>query len=81
MNVETKEVCEPVDCCQNQGDSFKKGLEDLINVHCKENDSDTPDFILARYVLGCLENYAKITRQRDKWHGHKPWESREKVAN
>ena len=29
---------------------FQKELTALINEYSKENDSDTPDFILARYL-------------------------------
>jgi hypothetical protein len=51
--------------------SFRKELETLINSHCKENGSNTPDFILAEYLLSCLNTWDKFTIQRDKWYGHK----------
>lgn len=38
---------------------FEKELEMLINKHSKENESDTPDFVLAQYLKGFLTNYAK----------------------
>ena len=47
---------------------FVKELENLINCHCIENDSDTPDFILAEYLMGCLEVFAKTQRKRDDWY-------------
>ena len=34
--------------------TFEKELENLINIHSMENDSDTPDFILAEYLRKCL---------------------------
>ena len=48
---------------------FEKELEMLINKHSKENESDTPDFILAQYLKGCLANYAETVKARDKWYG------------
>ena len=41
---------------------FKKELQDIINKHSKENDSDTPDFILAEYLNDCLKVFNKIMR-------------------
>ena len=50
---------------------FKKELEELINRHCVENASDTPDYILATYMFNCLQIFTLTTRQRDAWWGHK----------
>jgi hypothetical protein len=47
---------------------FLKELETLINRHCIENASDTPDFILASYLMDCLNNFAAASRARDRWH-------------
>lgn len=75
MNV--KDQAEQID--ENLGEvhcapSFEKELEHLINEHSKENESDTPDFILAEYISDCLKIFGKTTRTRDKWWGFKPWE-------
>lgn len=43
-------------------------LQHLINCHSMEADSDTPDFILARYMQNCLDAFAVATRQRDDWY-------------
>jgi hypothetical protein len=40
-----------------------------------ENGSDTPDFILAEYLTGCLDTWNKSVKHREKWYG------REKVAS
>ena len=47
---------------------FKQELTNLINSHCRENESHTPDFILADYLLSCLATYESATKQRDAWH-------------
>ena len=57
-------------------DDFRFELECLINRFSKENYSDTPDYILADYLIECLNNWNKIVRKRDKWHGFKPWEEK-----
>lgn len=36
---------------------FEKALTDLINTHSLEGESDTPDFILAEYLTGCLKAF------------------------
>lgn len=41
----------------NKEKNFEKELADLINRYNKEQDSDTPDFILARYLTNCLAIY------------------------
>ena len=50
---------------------FRQELESLINKHSMENGSDTPDFILAQYLSGCLENFDKALAARETWYGRK----------
>lgn len=52
---------------------FRKELETLINKHSIENDSDTPDFILANYIKRTLETFGVAVNARDKWYGLKPF--------
>lgn len=49
--------------------NFSKELEELINKHCMENSSNTPDFILAQYLRGCLVAFGVAQRARDRWYG------------
>jgi len=49
--------------------TFEKELQQLINRHSKENGSDTPDFMLAEYLNGCLENFNRTVKAREKWYG------------
>lgn len=44
---------------------FEKELAILINKYSKENESDTPDFILALYLKCCLANYNETVRARE----------------
>ncbi len=48
---------------------FDKELENLLNHHSRQNSSATPDFILAEYLIGCLEAFNKAAQARDKWYG------------
>ena len=51
---------------------FQKDLATLINEYSKENDSDTPDFILARYLNAVLENFNAAVLDREQWYGRIP---------
>ncbi len=48
---------------------FRKELENLINIHSMENNSNTPDFILADYLVECLKLFEKTSKRREKWYG------------
>lgn len=49
------------------GEEFKKRLSSLLNEFSIENDSDTPDFMLAEYLVRCLENFGVTVKDRDTW--------------
>lgn len=52
---------------------FHNELRSLLNRHSKENGSDTPDFILARYLSDCLAAWDAAVSSREKWYGRGPW--------
>jgi len=49
--------------------TFEKELETLINKCSKENESNTPDFILAEYMSDCLKAFNKANNRREQWYG------------
>jgi hypothetical protein len=51
---------------------FRSELETLINCQSMENGSDTPDFILADYLVDCLAAYDRALQTREKWYGRAP---------
>lgn len=51
--------------------TFMQELEEIINRHSVENASNTPDWLLAEYLNGCLEVYEETIQKRDKWYGDK----------
>lgn len=52
--------------------TFKEELRALLNRHSVENASDTPDFVLAEYLLDCLGVWETAVSRRDKWYGFNP---------
>lgn len=38
----------------------------VLNVRSRENTSNTPDFVLAEYMVGCLQAYEEAVNRRDK---------------
>ena len=51
---------------------LKKDLAHLLNKYSMEQESDTPDFILAEYLAYCLIGWGRATRARDRWYENKP---------
>jgi len=47
---------------------FRKQLAGLINKFSRENASNTPDFILAQYLDGCLVAFDTAVQQREVWY-------------
>lgn len=52
---------------QNRLTGLRKDIESAINRHSAENGSDTPDFILAEFLMSCLAAFDHTTRRRDGW--------------
>ena len=50
-------------------DAFERDLEQLLNRHSMENDSSTPDFVLARYLVECLGAWNAAVGDRERWYG------------
>jgi len=48
--------------------TFEEELTNLINRHSMENCSDTPDFLLAQYLMGCLHAYETTVVANKYWH-------------
>lgn len=57
---------------QAEKTEFEEKLRVAINQCCKENDSNTPDFILAKFLESCLFAFNRATRERDGWYGMAP---------
>lgn len=53
---------------KNRSD-FSTELVKLINRYSQENVSDTPDRILAQYMMNCLTAFEFATKERDSFYG------------
>ena len=60
MNYDFEQPTEPTE--------FERELSTLINSHSRENKSDTPDYILAEYMMSCLKAFEKATVVRHLWY-------------
>lgn len=49
--------------------SFLEKLKKLINLVSRENNSNTPDHILATFMVDCLKAFEKANNDREKWYG------------
>lgn len=65
MDMTPLDPIEPSD----EESKFVKELKRLLNIECKENASNTPDFILANYLNNCLWAFDRAVQQRETWYG------------
>ena len=49
--------------------SLQKEIENLINKYSRENESGTPDFILANYLYMSLKSFERAVNDREVWYG------------
>ena len=50
---------------------LRKEIEQAINKNSLENESNTPDFILAEFLTDCLRAFDRAVNRREKWYGRK----------
>lgn len=50
---------------------FYRELTSLINRYSLENDSDTHDWLLAKYLIACLENFNYTVTTREMLKNNK----------
>lgn len=48
-------------------EDFREELKNLINRAGMENESDTPDFILADFLMTCLDAFHEAIYARENW--------------
>lgn len=48
---------------------LREELAAVLNRHSREGRSGTPDFILAEYLLGCLDAFERAAIARERWNG------------
>lgn len=51
---------------QEEEETFQQELKLLITKHSKDTESSTPTWILANYLVGCLDNFNEAIKAREK---------------
>lgn len=51
------------------GNDLEHALASALNRFSAENPSNTPDWILAQFLLGCLAAWNQGVQQRETWYG------------
>lgn len=49
--------------------NLEEDIGAVLNRYSAENGSNTPDFILASYLLDCLTAFNRATNRREFWRG------------
>jgi len=49
--------------------TLEQELAAVLNRFSQENASNTPDYILAQFMLGCLASFNTAVQQRETWYG------------
>lgn len=52
--------------------SLEAAITREVNKWSAENGSNTPDFILAEYLMDCLKAWNKGVTRRESWYGREP---------
>ena len=50
---------------------FEKELTELLNKYNMESICNTPDFIIANYLVHCLRAVENFSLKRERWYGVK----------
>lgn len=48
---------------------FEKELENLISRYSKDEESNTPDYIIAEFMKNSMDIFHRATKLRDNWYG------------
>ena len=44
-------------------------IRQVLNRYCAEAPSNTPDYILAKYLIDCLKAFNEAVSVRNQWYG------------
>jgi len=59
----------PAHPMEDEMNTFRAELEALLNRYSREMGSNTPDFLLAEFLLRCLDAFDAAVRDRQAWYG------------
>lgn len=49
--------------------TLQEKLASLLNSESREQDSNTPDFLLAEFMMNCLDAFELASNKREVWYG------------
>lgn len=52
--------------------NLEEEMKSLLNQYSVENESNTPDYVLARYLFESLDAFNKAVRTRELFYGRNP---------
>ena len=61
------EIAERDKMTKEEEKTLSNELSNLLNRYSRENDSNTPDFILANYMMMCLRAGEYLVNMREQW--------------
>jgi hypothetical protein len=59
----------PLDVTVATQEILEHKIADVINSSCRENYSNTPDYILADFMVRCLQAFEIASNNREDWFG------------
>lgn len=65
-----RKIAEQAKMTKEEGKTLSNELSNLLNRYSRENDSNTPDFILANYMMMCLRAGEYLVNMREQWSKH-----------
>ena len=65
-----RKTAEQVERTKEMQKSLQDELSSLLNRYSRENDSNTPDFILANFMMMCLRAGEYLINMREQWNEH-----------
>ena len=58
---------------------LRKKIIEAVNSECAEKTSNTPDWILAQYLISCLDAFDTGVKQRERWYDRDVWPQKEVI--
>jgi hypothetical protein len=65
----TEQIIEIDEHGKVHGNDLEHAVAEALNRFSAENPSNTPDWILAQFLLGCLAAWNQGVQQRETWYG------------
>jgi hypothetical protein len=68
LHTNVEDLSDPIPPTCSKHETLSSCLALVLNRFCQERQSNTPDYILAEYLIDCLSAYNKATVWVNKWN-------------